>query len=76
MGILLYNHKTNKAYLGEGNTRLAAAKSLGYTHMPVRAYRMGHENPAGKTVKKPYTTDPDKHVPADIKPSELGFSSL
>ena len=74
MGILMYNHKTGKVYSGEGNTRLAVAKELGFTHVPMRVYRMGHNNPRGRTA--PHQWSREGHVPADIKPSQIGFNSM
>lgn len=74
MGILIYNPETKRVYAGEGNTRLAVAKELGFTHVPMRVYRMHHSNRAGATAPKSYPAD--RRVPPDIKPSEIGFNSM
>ena len=74
MGILSYNPKTHRVYQSEGNTRLAIAHELGFTHVPVRVYRFHHDNKAGGMAPAPHTFS--GHIPADIKPSEIGFSSM
>ena len=74
MGILSYNPKTHRVYQSEGNTRLSVAHELGFTHVPVRVYRFHHDNKAGGMP--PAAHNFSGHIPADIKPSEIGFSSM
>lgn len=87
MGILMYNPDTHRVYAGEGNTRIAVAKALGFTHVPMRVYRSGHQSRAGGQAPRPYPvkwrpsrlgagTQVRDHIPADIKPSEIGFNSM
>lgn len=74
--MLQYHPKTGEAYLGEGNHRLRAARVLGMDHVPVRVSRNmyglgGQGAPAPKRHPNEATGE---HIPADIKPSEIGFS--
>lgn len=70
--IMTYGQKDRRAYIGEGNHRLAAAKRLGITHLPVRVYRASHTDGRGAPV--PGVT-PNEHgyVKGDMKPSEIGL---
>lgn len=70
--IMLYGQKDRRAYLGEGNHRLAAAKRLGITHLPVRVYRVSHTDGRGAPVSG---VEPNQHgyVKGDMKPSEIGL---
>lgn len=60
------------ALLSEGNTRLAAAKELGYTHVPVRVVR--YNNAMGVAVEMPGIKTleaQNKHINADLSPGEV-----
>lgn len=74
MGILFYNPDTHRVYAGEGNTRLAIAKELGFSHVPMRAYRSGHRKAVGGVAPRPWSSD--RRVPQDIKPSQIGFTPM
>jgi len=81
--IVEYAAGDRHAYLGEGNHRLAAAKELGLSHVPVRVMRNGEQRGelAGthNAVEVPgYQADPPPHnrVPADMKPSQIGLPTL
>lgn len=90
MGILMYNPDTHHVYAGEGNTRLAVAKELGFTHVPMRVYRRRGSPPdtgAGGTSPHGYVYNERdihdfgggnvvKHVPQDIRPSQIGFTPM
>jgi hypothetical protein len=79
--VVQYGSRDRYAYLGEGNHRLAAAKELGLTHVPVRVNKYGPELEGHKgAVQVPgYKTDPEdpyNHVPGDMKPSDIGLDTL
>lgn len=76
--ILHYHPKTSEAYLGEGNHRLRAAKTLGMDHVPVRVSRnvYGLSGPGVKTPSAHPAIAAGGHVPADIKPSEIGLGTM
>lgn len=74
--ILQYHPKSGEAYLGEGNHRLRAARALGMDHVPVRVTR-NHYGLAGEGAKVPQdhpAVTEGRHVPTDIRPSEIGLS--
>lgn len=70
--IMTYGQHDRHAYLSEGNHRLAAAKRLGITHLPVRVYRVSKTD--GRGAKVP-GVEPNQHgyVRGDMKPSEIGL---
>lgn len=71
--ILNYDHRENKANLGEGNHRLRVANRLGMSHVPVRVQR-GYLNGPGTTPPHAHPAiDKGEHVPAEIKPSDIGI---
>ncbi|MEV7674983.1 GNAT family N-acetyltransferase [Streptomyces sp. NPDC088752] len=73
--ILHYHPKSGEAYLGEGNHRLRAARALQMDHVPLRVNRNNYSLP-GPGVKVPQdhpAHTAGKHVPYDIKPSDIGL---
>lgn len=75
--IIIYYKYDNTAYLAEGNHRLRIAKELGLPKVPVRVLRAEAEgkksgNPV-KPVRGYIKKDPIEHVPADLKPSQIGL---
>lgn len=74
--MLQYHPKSGEAYLGEGNHRLRAARVLGMDHVPVRvsrnAFGLGGQG-APAPARHPNEST-GEHIPADIRPSEIGFS--
>jgi hypothetical protein len=68
--ILKYNPDTKRAYLGEGNTRVAAAKALGLPAVPVRVYRsrVESEHVPGVVVR-----GIEGRAPEDMRPSQIGM---
>lgn len=76
MGILMYNPDTHRVYQGEGNTRLAVAKELGFSHVPVRVWRSSHEKKAGGIAPRGWDRSTQGRPPADIRPSQIGFTPM
>jgi hypothetical protein len=76
MGILSYNPDTHRVYASEGNTRLAVAQELGFTHVPVRVYRSGHQKRVGGPAPRPWDPATQGRPPADIRPSQIGFTAM
>lgn len=74
--MLQYHPKTGEAYLGEGNHRLRAARVLGMDHVPVRVSRnmFGLGGTGAPAPSRHPNEATGEHIPADIKPSEIGFS--
>jgi GNAT superfamily N-acetyltransferase len=76
--ILQYHPKSGEAYLGEGNHRLRAARTLQMDHVPVRVTRNNY-GLAGPGVKVPQdhpAIAAGEHVPYDIKPSDIGLTTV
>lgn len=78
--ILTYSQSTGEAMLGEGNHRLAVARSLGISHLPARVWRVSgpiRGNGPGSRGGTPVPTRPagNQHgyVPADLHPRSLGL---
>lgn len=73
--IMTYGQHDRRAYIGEGNHRLAAAKRLGISHLPVRVYRVGNTDGRGAEVPG---VEPNEHgyVRGDMKPSDIGLPVL
>jgi len=75
--ILDYNPYTGYALLSEGNHRLAIAKELGISCVPVRAYRVVSRGVPGdgdsryRPVAGGATWPKGEYVPADLKPSQV-----
>lgn len=75
--ILEYNPDTGKAWIGEGNHRIAAAVDLGIDQVPVRVVRTGKKTPYNSVkVKKNVVPNKHNYVPGDLKPSEVGFKEV
>lgn len=71
--IITYGKRDRRALLGEGNTRLAAARRLGMTHLPARVNRVstlpeGHPVPGHDPGLESHG-----YIPADLKPSQIGM---
>ncbi|MFI0967007.1 hypothetical protein ACH4S8_37335 [Streptomyces sp. NPDC021080] len=76
--MLHYHPATGEAYLGEGNHRLRAARALGMDHVPLRVQR-SHSGLPGPGVKVPQdhpALAAGTHIPADIHPSHIGFTTV
>lgn len=75
--ILQYHPKTSEAYLGEGNHRLRAARTLGITHLPVRVTRnvFGLGGTGVRTPQEHPAIAAKEHVPGDMRPSDLGIGT-
>ena len=76
--ILEYSPRDRHAYLGEGNHRLAAAKELGLTHVPVTAFKnygelKGHD---GAVQVQGIEPDVSGYIPEQLKPSQIGLDTL
>ena len=74
--ILTIGIKDGTALLGEGNTRLAALKELGYTKVPIRIVR--NQEARGIPIDMPGVKrllDSGEHVPGDMRPSQV-FDNL
>lgn len=76
--ILHYHPQSGEAYLGEGNHRLRAARHLQMDHVPVRVQRAayGLDGPGIPTPQRHPAQETGGHVPAEIRPSDLGFTTL
>ncbi|MGW1436932.1 hypothetical protein ACWD7M_16980 [Streptomyces griseus] len=75
--ILHYHPKSGEAYLGEGNHRLRAARTLQMDHVPLRVTRnnYGLPGPGVKTPQDHPAIAAGTHVPYDIKPSDIGLGT-
>ncbi|MFH8483155.1 hypothetical protein [Streptomyces sp. NPDC018055] len=75
--ILHYHPKTGEAYLGEGNHRLRAARTLQMDRVPLRVTRnnYGLPGPGVKTPQDHPAIAAGTHVPYDIKPSDIGLGT-
>lgn len=74
--ILHYHPGSGEAYLGEGNHRLRAAKTLKMSHLPVRVTRANYGLPGeGAPTPQRHPQEGRGHVPYDIRPSDLGLAS-
>ena len=74
--IVHYNPKTGKAWLGDGNHRLEAAKRLGYNRVPVKVLRSSGSGEYGEAAVKEadnFTRKPDGYVPGEFNPSMIGL---
>lgn len=76
--LLHYHPDTSEAYLGEGNHRLAAARTLKMDHLPVRVQRShyGLPGPGVKTPQPHPAIEAGTHIPHDIKPSDIGLTTV
>lgn len=75
--IIMYNPKSKRAYLGEGNHRLSIAEDLGLSHVPVRVVRWDfNDNYGQEMVHSTVTPDNFGYVKGDLKPSEIGLPIL
>jgi len=83
--ILTYSKSQKAAYLGEGNTRLAVAQKLGIEALPVRVIRVEDTSKslvrsASRRPLQPVegfiSKDRFGHVPADLKPSQIGVETI
>lgn len=83
IAIITYSQSQRKAYMGEGNHRLAVAKMLGIEAIPVRVIRISdvRADAAMAASGRPYQAevpgvDPDRfgYVPGDLKPSDIGIN--
>lgn len=74
--ILHYHPASGTAYLGEGNHRLRASRHLKMDHLPLRVERSnaGLDGPGVPTPQRHPAQETGGHVPAEIKPSELGLT--
>lgn len=72
---MLYDPWTGYALLGEGNHRLAIAKELGLTELPVRVLRVRgltpDSMPEAKKVEGALIDPGAGHVPENLKPSQV-----
>ena len=70
--IMEYGQNDRRAYIGEGNHRLAAAVRLGLPALPVRVMRRRDTSGRGQPVPG---IEPNQHdyVPGDLKPSQIGL---
>jgi hypothetical protein len=84
--LLEYSRSTRTALLTEGNHRLAVAVRLGWPEVPVRVYRREGAFNRGAGVPVPgfdetpywnedYKREITPHVPADMKPSDIGVDT-
>lgn len=76
--MLHYHPASGEAYLGEGNHRLRAARTLQMEHLPVRVQRNNYGLP-GPGVKVPQdhpNLATGEHIPHDIKPSDIGLTTV
>jgi GNAT superfamily N-acetyltransferase len=76
--LLHYHPASGEAYLGEGNHRLRASYPLQMDHLPVRVQRNNYGLP-GPGVKVPQdhpALAAGKHIPHDIKPSDIGLTTV
>ncbi|MEU9405674.1 ParB/Srx family N-terminal domain-containing protein [Streptomyces sp. NPDC048281] len=75
--ILHYHPASGEAYLGEGNHRLRAARTLQMDHVPVRVTRnnYGLSGPGAKTPQAHPAIAAGEHIPYDIKPSDIGIGT-
>lgn len=72
--MIVYYQHTRKAYVGEGNHRLAVAKSLGIEALPTRVIRSESTTiTKGVRIKG---IDPDEYgyVKGSLYPSEIGLN--
>jgi hypothetical protein len=68
--MLQIGQKDRKALLGEGNTRLAALRKLGYEVAPVRVLRQQEVGSRGKAASMSKVPS-DAYFPADTRPSQV-----
>lgn len=74
--IVHYNPKTGRAWLGDGNHRLEAAKRIGYNRMPVKVVRSSGKGEYGDAAVKEaenFTRKADGYVPGEFNPSMIGL---
>jgi len=74
--IVHYNPKTGKAWLGDGNHRLEAAKRIGYNRLPVKVVRSSGSGEYGEAAVKEaenFTRKADGYVPGEFNPSMIGL---
>lgn len=69
--VLKYDPISHRIYLGEGNTRLAAAVKLGMPEVPVRVIRSSVPSEHVPGVEAPKVVEGTP--PADMKPSDIGI---
>lgn len=76
--ILHYHPASAEAYLGEGNHRLRASKHLKMDHLPLRVERAsgGLNGPGVATPQLHPAQETGDHIPAEIKPSDLGLTAV
>jgi ParB-like nuclease family protein len=67
---LEYSQADNTILLSEGNHRLAAAKQLGLTELPVRFVRT--TRPLGGKPVRGFRPDEHDYVPGDLRPADIG----
>ena len=68
--MVVYDVKSGRAMLGEGNHRIAAAEQLGLDSLPVRVARVGDGSLAEKGVDVAGTSRA-----ADLRPSDIGLQT-
>jgi hypothetical protein len=80
VGISYYQYD-RKIVLGEGNHRIVAALRLGFRGVPVKVWRKEMASSEGGPWDYPLAPAPDPmeeqdgHVPAELRPSDLGIPS-
>lgn len=70
--IIMYGLADGRAYLGEGNHRLAAAVRLDLPACPARVLRVQRVGRRGAAV--PGAVRFTGHVPADLSPTDIGLT--
>lgn len=74
--MLEYNHQQGRAYLGEGNHRLAAAVAEGVPEVPLRVVRSYKDmsNVGAPASHREIPGAPKDYIPSDIHPSYLSLA--
>jgi hypothetical protein len=73
--MLIYYSHTRRAYVGEGNHRIAIARSLGLEALPTRVVRSESTTTVKGVKIKGIDTDEFGYVRASLYPSEIGLKA-